>query len=132
MEENKTQDLTKIFGTLDVSLYNFPKEERRKVMESIIERLPKISGTYRDMDIELIDKGSFDKRDSYFIILSGELLGKNYFKALKEMEEFLEKLARKVWVVDVLVSVTDYREEKIFNDSLDLRTIHQLREKGLE
>lgn len=132
MEENKTQDLTRIFGILDVSLYNYDKMERRLVMESIIDKLPKISGTYRDMDIELIDKGSFDKRDSYFIILSGELLGKNYFEALKEMEEFLEKLAEHVWVVDVLVSVTDFREEKIFNDSLNLRTINQLREKGLE
>ena len=132
MEENKTQDLTRIFGILDVSLYNYDKMERRLVMESIIDKLPKISGTYRDMDVCLIDKDSSNKRDSYFIILNGELLGKSYFDALKEMEEFLEKLAEHVWVVDVLVSVTDFREEKIFNDSLNLRTINQLREKGLE
>lgn len=120
---------TGIYGVLDVDLRGYAESERDSAIQEIIEDLPKISGSNGECYICINKKASYENRDSYFLIITGRMRDKILKETRKETEAFLEELSKKLWVNNVLISVTDWKKERIYKNALKLRTNYKKEER---
>ena len=120
---------TGIYGVLDVDLRGYAESERDLVIQEIIEGLPKISGSNGECYICINKKATYKNCNSYFLIMSGKMRDKILKETRKETEMFLEELSKKLWVNNVLISVTDWKKERIYKNALKLRTNYKKEER---
>lgn len=120
---------TGIYGILDVDLRGHTENERDLILQETVENLPKISGSNGECNILVSKKATYENRNSYFLIVSGKMCDRILKETRKETEAFLEELSKKLWVNNVLISVTDWKKERIYKNTLKLRTNYKKEER---
>jgi hypothetical protein len=135
---------TYINGTVTVHPMGRTQAEKRYILETVLDHLPFVTGSERDMNVYIIQKNgynsssshtefgvyggylgwhkknlSLDTQDEYILVVNGSFRDRMFEQTYKEFQKWLCRLAKRVYVEDVLVEVTGWnRSELIRNPRL--------------
>lgn len=140
---------TYINGTITVSPMGRTQAEKRYVLETVLDHLPIVTGSERNMDVYIVqknggssisscdefgfttnnltDRSGFKTRDGwlrcqdeYILVVNGSLRNRNFERTFREFNKWLCRLSKRVMIKDVLVRVTGYDKEALFdNDNIE-------------
>lgn len=117
---------TYVTGVITVEPLGRTQPEKRYILETVLEHLPKVTGSERDMHINVIQNwghngscshnefgewlhgGSHETQDKYMIILEASLRDRMFDETLRELNKWLNRLAKRVYVEDILVKLRGY------------------------
>lgn len=137
---------TYINGLITVSPIGRTQAEKRYILETVLNHLPLVSGSERDMDVYIIQKngtnsssscdeygqtsnnlinsyGCHDKngwlevQEEYILAVNGSLRDRHFDETFREFMKWLCRLSKRVWVKDVLVRINDYNKQYTINES---------------
>lgn len=133
---------TYINGTITVSPAGRTQSEKRYILETILAHLPKVTGSEENMNIYILQKygynscsthnefGFFTKgmveiQNEYILVLEGALRDREFDESFKELNKFLNRLAKRVDIRNILVSIESYEKKFIFSDSKHYRKMYE-------
>ena len=126
---------TYVNGLIMVKPAGCTQPEKRYVLETVLAHLPKVTGSEEDMKIHIIQKegysGSanfneffetvyredFKTQDCYYLILEGQFRDRMYEQTFRELNKFLNRLAKRVYVDDILIRLTGWDKEIVISNS---------------
>lgn len=126
---------TYVNGLIMVEPAGGTQPEKRYVLETVLAHLPRVTGSEEDMKIHIVQKegysGSanfneffetvhredFKTQDCYYLILEGQFRDRMYEQTFRELNKFLNRLAKRVYVDDILIRLTGWNKETIISNS---------------
>lgn len=147
-----------IIGTIEVNTFASSDAESIFIAQTVVNHLPKITGSENDVEYYLtLKKGhntssSWDEFDvpsnlynnscfhrheiqtRVLITLRGSLRDRELKETLRETTKTLNRLSSRLWVDNCLVSVRDYNKSYIFNNPdwvLENKASNWVEEKNL-
>lgn len=114
---------TYVSGIVEVEPWGCTQSEKRYILETTLAHLPKVTGSEKNMNIHIVQRvgysGSanfneflefipgedFETQDRYYLVLEGRLRDRAYEQTLHELTKFLNRLAKRVQVSDILVKL---------------------------
>lgn len=141
---------TYINGTVTVSPIGRTQAEKRYVLDTVLNHLPLVTGSERDMNIYVIQKNGYNSscscdefgqvtdnlidrygsknrkrgwlriQDEYILVVNGSLRDRMFCQALKEFQNWMCRLAKRVSVENVLVEIKDYEKSVIIRNQNDV------------
>ena len=126
---------TYVNGLIMVEPAGCTQPEKRYVLETVLAHLPKVTGAEEDMKIHIVQKegysGSanfneffetvyredFKTQDCYYLILEGQFRDRMYEQTFRELNKFLNRLAKRVYVDDILIRLTGWDKEIVISNS---------------
>lgn len=126
---------TYVNGLIMVEPAGCTQPEKRYVLETVLAHLPKVTGSEEDMKIHIVQKegysGSanfneffetvyredFKTQDCYYLILEGQFRDRMYEQTFRELNKFLNRLAKRVYVNDILIRLTGWDKEIVISNS---------------
>ena len=120
---------TYVSGTIQVHVEGRTQPEIEYVLKTVLEHLPKVTGSEEDMrvyinrrdgynmssshdefgqqsNLENGFRGGFETQSIYFLTVDGTLRDRTFEETLKEFSKWLTRLSRRIWVCDVLAEVS--------------------------
>ena len=140
---------TKVNGNIVVEPIGETQAEVRYVLDSVLEHLPIVSGSEKNMDVYIIQKNGHNSSSShdeygymtnnlvdkyghknrktgwlrvqtqYILVVNGRLRDREFNQTLKEFNKWLCRLAKRVRVEDVLVEIEGYDEKILIKNEND-------------
>ena len=124
---------TYINGTITVYPMGRTQAEKRYILETILSHLPKVTGSEKNMYVHIVQKigynssrtwdefGIFSNKeikiqDYYILVFEASLRDRTFEETFKEFNKFLNRLAKRVLIEDILVSIKDFSKEFIFKN----------------
>ena len=129
---------TYVSGTVKVTPMGRTQAEKRYILETVLDHLPRVTGSERDMNVYIIQpKGhnsssshtefgmyggyikwdesnlSLQVQDDYILVVDGSLRDRDFDQTFREFQKWLCRLAKRVHIDDVLVEVKGYGESAI-------------------
>ena len=126
---------TYVNGLIMVEPAGCTQPEKRYVLETVLAHLPKVTGSEEDMTVHIIQKegysGSanfneffetvyredFKTQDCYYLILEGQFRDRMYEQTFRELNKFLNRLAKRVYVDDILIRLTGWDKQIVISNS---------------
>lgn len=133
---------TFVSGVIEVHPMGRTQHEMRYVLETILDHLPNVTGSERDMHVHVVQcaghnssclhdefgvwagytnhadrNGWISEQGRYLLVLEGSLRDRMFEQTLREVTKWLTRLAKRCWVHDVFVRVEGRDQSYIFNDS---------------
>ena len=127
---------THVTGTITVSAVGRTQPEMRYIIETVLAHLPKVTGSEGNMDVYIVQTNGHDiscshnefgvfcgrdnlfrMQDKYILLLEGSLRDRMFDETFKELNNFLNRLAKRLHVDDILVSLKAYDKVYIFKDA---------------
>ena len=122
---------TYVNGTVTVSPLGRTQAEKRYILETVLDHLPFVTGSEKDMDVYIIQKAghnhssshtefgewggyrnwktlSTEVQSEYILVVEGSLRDRKFDQTYREFQNWLCRLAKRVPVEDVLVEVRGY------------------------
>lgn len=150
-------DWTHISGVITVKPIGRTQPEKRYILDTVLEHLPYVTGSEGNMAVRVMQvpgyNGScshneFDEplhnrgrkyrgergpinlgkiQSTYMLIISGDLRDRLFEETLRELSNFLNRLAKRIYVTDILVKLTgDGLETKQSYIISDYRPYHDM------
>jgi len=117
--------------------------EKRYILDTVLDHLPKVTGSKRDMNVYVIQKNgynsscshdefgqwsnlgrgkykSFEVQDEYILIVNASLRDREFKQTFREFQNWLCRLAKRVIVNDILVEIKDYYKSTIIKNKDDV------------
>ena len=145
MEVNIMSMWTYINGTITVSPMGRTQAEKRYILETVLDHLPVVSGSEKDMDIYVNQKNGFNvssssdefglntnlltssygnktrhgwlrMQDDYILTVDGSLRDREFNETYREFMKWLVRLGKRVMIESVLVEIKDYGKSAIIKD----------------
>ena len=140
---------TKVNGNIIVEPIGETQAEVRYVLDSVLEHLPIVSGSERNMDVYIVQKNGHNSSSShdeygymtnnltdrygyknrktgwlrvqteYILVVNGRLRDREFTQTLKEFNKWLCRLAKRVRVEDVLVEIKGYDGKTLIKNEND-------------
>ena len=140
---NKLSFWTYLTGTVTVRPMGRTQAEKRYILDTVLEHLPLVTGSERDMNIYVIQKngdssssscdefgevtnnlvdsygnksrkrGWLRTQDEYILVVNGSLRDRMFDQTYKEFMKWLCRLGKRVGIEDVLVEVKGYGKSTI-------------------
>lgn len=133
---------TYVSGTIQVHVEGRTQPEIEYVLKTVLEHLPKVTGSEKDMRVYINRRdgynmssshdefgqqsnlengfhGGFETQSIYFLTVDGTLRDRMFEETLKEFSKWITRLAKRIWVRDVLVRVTGYDQTYLFTNDDD-------------
>lgn len=137
---------THINGTVVVHPMGRTQAEKRYILDTVLEHLPIVSGSERDMNVYVIQKNGYncssshdefgevtnnlidnygDKsrkrgwlrtQNEYILVVDGALRDRHFNQTYREFQKWLCRLAKRIDVVDVMVEVKGYGRSAIIRN----------------
>lgn len=126
---------TYVSGIIDVWPLGRTQHERRYVLETVLDHLPKVTGSENDMSIHIVQKhlinswtncNEFGERlypdmhsqeeFDYMLVLKGNLRDRTFDETLHELNNFLNRLAKRVGINDILIRLKGWNKELIISN----------------
>lgn len=137
---------TYVNGTITVSPMGRTQAEKRYILDTVLEHLPLVTGSERDMDVYVIQKngessssscdefgdvtnnlvdsygrksrlnGSLRIQDEYILVVNGTFRNRMFEQTYKEFQKWLCRLAKRIDVEDVLVEIKGWGESAIIRN----------------
>lgn len=141
---------TYINGTITVSPMGRTQAEKRYILETVLNHLPQVTGSEGDMEIQIVQKGGYNGSSScdeygdrtnnltnmynhksrkggwlrvqheYMLVINSSLRDREFGKTLKEFNNFICRLAKRVQIEDSLVKVSGYEQELLITNKNDV------------
>lgn len=129
---------TYVNGVITVEPLGRTQPEKRYILETILDHLPKITGSERDMNISILEKQSGassscncdefgrplfrgwewpNTYECYMLIIDGSFRDRMFDDTLHELNKFLNRLAKRVYVNDILVELHGQDKKFIISDA---------------
>lgn len=115
---------TYVRGLIELDVPGRTQAEKDYILQTVIDHLPKVTGSERNMDIHTVRAYGYDmssNRDEldnlafdfktqsrYFLVLDGSLRDRYYKDTFKELNKFLNRLAKRLIVDWAYVRLNDY------------------------
>lgn len=135
---------TYINGTIEVSPLGRTQEEKEYILKTVLNHLPRVTGSEGDMDVyinqengyttscscdehedrtnNLIDrygnkscKGWLKIQDHYLITVNASLRDREFDETYREFIKWLIRLSKRVYVEDILVRIKGYSKATVLN-----------------
>lgn len=139
---------TYIDGSITVRPLGSTQAEKRYVLETVLNHLPQVTGSERNMRIHIVQKyghnsssshNEFDEvmsyrgfgeswmrvQDEYILVLEAALRDREFEQTKREFVKWLNRLAKRVGVHDILVRVTGYERRMIISDAEPYREMEE-------
>ena len=125
---------TYITGMIVVSPMGRTQPEKRYILDTVLAHLPKVTGSERDMHIHVIQKHGFNSSSShnefgqlipyqdnqmqteYILVLEASLRDRVFDETLRELNNFLNRLAKRLDVEDILIHLKGWNKEIIISN----------------
>ena len=136
---------TYVNGTITVSPMGRTQAEKTYILQTVLDHLPRVTGSERDMDIYVIQKNGYNSssscdefgcctnnlvdsygdksrngwlrtQDNYIIVINGSLRDRVFEETLKEFNKWLCRLSKRLMVDSILVKINEYDKEIIINN----------------
>lgn len=132
---------TYLNGTVTVSPMGRTQAEKRYILETVLDHLPKVTGSEEDMQVYIIQKNghnsssshtefglwgghlNWDKKNlslqtqaKYILVVNGSFRDRYFDQTYREFQKWLCRLAKRVMVEDVLVEVKSYGKKVLIRD----------------
>ena len=136
---------TYINGTVTVRPMGRTQAEKRYILETVLDHLPFVTGSERNMNVYIIQKNGYnassshtelgvyggylgwDKnnlslktQDEYILVVEGSLRDRMFEQTYREFQKWLCRLAKRVGVEDVLVEIKAYDKSSIVRNVNDI------------
>jgi len=127
---------TYIRGMVTVSPMGRTQPEKRYILETALAHLPRVTGSEMDMTVHVIQRSGYDMssgcdefgmrtdkliswdgtrcrhgrqqlQTEYFLVLEADLRDREFTETKKEFVKWLTRLAKRVYVSDVLAEISD-------------------------
>lgn len=138
---------TYINGNIIVSPMGRTQAEKRYVIDTVLEHLPLVTGSEKDMNVYVIQKAGHDGSSShdefgyitnnlidsygnksrkrgwlqtqsqYILVVNGNFRDRVFEETLREFNNWLCRLAKRLTVEDVLVEITGYGKNLVLRDT---------------
>lgn len=117
---------TYITGVITVSPMGRTQPEKRYILDTILEHMPRVAGSEQDMHYYVIQKHGYNSSSShnefdewvpwkdnhvqtdYFIIIEGNLRDTHFEETLRGLNKWLNRLAKRAGIEDLMVKLTGY------------------------
>ena len=126
---------TYIRGLIELDVPGRTQAEKDYILQTVIDHLPKVTGSERNMEIHTVrayghdmwsnrdelDNLSLDfkTQSRYFLVLDGNLRNRYYEDTFKELNKFLNRLAKRLIVDSAYVRLNDYKRSYTFTNKND-------------
>ena len=111
---------THINGLILVKPAGRTQPEKRYVLETVLDHLPKVSGSEKDMKIHIVQKegysGSANFNEFFETVRQGDFRDRMYEQTFRELNKFLNRLAKRIYVDDILIRLTGWDKETIISN----------------
>lgn len=130
---------TYINGNITVSPMGRTQAEKRYILETVLDHLPFVTGSEKNMDVYIIQKNGYNSssshtefgeyggyrnwktlstevQDKYILVVDASLRDREFEQTYKEFQRWLCRLAKRVDVDDVLVEVCGYEKSAIIQN----------------
>lgn len=130
---------TYINGNITVSPMGRTQAEKRYILETVLDHLPFVTGSEKNMDVYVIQKNGYNSsssctefgeyggyrnwktlstevQDNYILVVDASLRDREFEQTYKEFQKWLCRLAKRVDVDDVLVKVCGYEKSAIIQN----------------
>ena len=141
---------TYLHGTVTVRPMGRTQAEKRYILDTVLEHLPLVTGSERDMDVYVIQKngessscscdefgestnnlvdrygnksrrsGWLRTQDEYILVVDGSFRDRMFEQTFKEFQKWLCRLSKRISVEDVLVEVKGYEEKVSIRNTNDV------------
>lgn len=126
---------TYVQGLIELDVPGRTQAEKNYILQTVIDHLPKVTGSEKSMNIYTIQTAGHDSwqnfdefynrvedfrtQSRYFLVLDGNLRDRHYKDTFKELNKFLNRLAKRLIVDSVYVRLYDYNHSYIFTNKND-------------
>lgn len=137
---------TYINGTVTVHLMGRTQAEKRYILESVLDHLPLVTGSERNMNVYIIQKNGYNSssscdefgemtnnltdiygcknrdngwlnvQDEYILVLDASLRDREFEETYKEFMKWLVRLGKRIRIEDILVKINGYEKSTIIED----------------
>lgn len=125
---------TYIRGVIEVWPMGRTQPETRYILDTVLEHLPAVTGSERDMHVEVIQKTGYTSssncnefgefipgkchhvQNHYQVIIYGDLRDRMFDATLRELNKWLNRLAKRVFINDILVKIRGQDEKLIISN----------------
>ena len=137
---------TYINGTITAEPLGRTQAEKRYILETVLNHLPRVTGSEGDMDVYIIQKNgynsslscdefgertnnlvdiygnkSFDRgrmrvQDEYILVVNAALRDREFDQTYKEFIKWLVRLCKRVMCEDILVEIKGYDKSTVIKD----------------
>lgn len=131
---------TYIDGTITVTPLGRTQPEKRYVLDTVLDHLPAVTGSEGNMNIHIIQKAGHDMSSSrnefdewvgyrdhhdpwmriqskYMLVLEANLRDRTFDQTKMELNKWLNRLAKRVGVEEILVRLSGYDKEMIIRNA---------------
>lgn len=117
---------TYITGVITVDPMGRTQPEKRYILDTILEHLPRVTGSEGDMNVHVIKKAGYDGSSShnefeeriprtrnktqskYLVIIEASLRDRYFEETLRELNKWLNRLAKRAGIEELLVKLTGW------------------------
>lgn len=126
---------TYVQGLIELSVPGRTQAEKDYILQTVIDHLPKVTGSEKPMNIYTIQTAGHDSwqnfdefynrvedfrtQSRYFLVLDGSLRDRYYKDTFKELNKFLNRLGKRLTVDSVYVRLYNYEHSHIFTNKND-------------
>lgn len=126
---------TYVQGLIELDVPGRTQAEKNYILQTVIDHLPKVTGSERSMNIYTIQTAGYDSwqnfdefynrvedfktQSRYFLVLDGNLRDRYYEDTFKELNKFLNRLGKRLMVDSVYVRLYNYEHSHIFTNEND-------------
>lgn len=129
---------THINGVITVSPMGRTQPEKEYILKTVLSHLPKVTGSERDMTIQILQKPGFDlssthdeflqysnlrddrygfsTQSEYFLVVNASLRDRTFIETYREFLKWLCRLAKRVDVESVLVRIDGWNKTAVINE----------------
>lgn len=124
----KISDWTYVTGVIEISAIGETQPEMRYIIDTVLAHLPLVTGSERNMEIHVVqESGSnessshdefgvyseymlpgrkwIDLQSKYMLVLKGDLRDRYFEDTFKELNRFLNRLAKRLVVTDIMLKL---------------------------
>lgn len=126
---------TYVQGLIELDVPGRTQAEKNYILQTVIDHLPKVTGSERSMNIYTIQTAGHDSwqnfdefynrvedfktQSRYLLVLDGNLRDRYYKDTFKELNKFLNRLGKRLMVDSVYVRLYNYEHSHIFTNKND-------------
>ena len=130
---------TYINGNIIVSPMGRTQAEKRYILETVLDHLPFVTGSERNMNVYIIQKNGYNSssshtefgeyggyrnwktlstevQDKYILVVDGSLRDREFEQTYKEFQKWICRLAKRVDIEDVFVKVSGCKKSVIIQN----------------
>lgn len=132
---------THISGVITVSPLGRSQPEKKYILDTVLQHLPKVTGSDTKMNVYVIQKNGYDTstthdefgqwsnlgndiehrhsfktQSRYLLVVEGDFRDRLFHQTLREFNEWLCRLAKRILVVNIVVELTGELQSYMFNN----------------